>query len=47
VAWLGELISALAADPQDAAAALAQILDIAASMPSQDTAIQQHLSRCR
>ena len=43
---LGELITALAPDPQDAAAALTQILDTAASMPTgQDAAIQQHLQQ--
>ena len=41
---LGDLITALALDPQDAAAALAQILDTAASMPGdQDAVIQRHL----
>ena len=43
---LGEVIAALAPDPQDAAAALTQILDTAATMPTgQDAEIQQQLQR--
>jgi hypothetical protein len=43
---LGELITALAPDPQDAAAALTQILDTAASITTgQDAAIQQQLQQ--
>lgn len=43
---LGELIAALAPDPGEAAAALAQILDTAASMPAdQEADIQEHLRR--
>jgi len=43
---LGELIAALAPGPQDGAAALTQVLDIAGSMSGeQDTAIQQHVQQ--
>jgi tetratricopeptide (TPR) repeat protein len=43
---LGELITALAPNPQAASAALAQILDTAASMPTgQDAGIQRHLKQ--
>ncbi len=43
---LGELITALAPDPRDAAAALTQILDTAASTSTgQDAEIQHHLQQ--